>query len=661
MKKLTLILIVHLSSLIFTQAQDLKTAVSKVQSMIKDVKLEKSTMGQKFEFSDQNPYEITLTTSEQGSKGKTEQTSYAVNLIFFDAGKIERNASKKQLEMTMKTADGIDVIAVTKDGTASKYIDELAFLVDNADEARELEKALKEMVSIAKSKWESTLKISTDYDGLLVFMQSNIKDYTAMGTTVTQSVKPDKTNKYLTKISTQRSDGKKTEQKDYAFSWGDLVENSLKIDISGKNVSVESKTVDNIKYISTTDSKSNEYESSLNIATATPYEAKVLIMALQKLISLARKDQQATLIKNSTKTLDALKLIGDFQTPSLQVNQTIEANCQCKYNRNSVEKGKSKEEKIVFNLGDLTDFKLKIEKDVATITANTIDKLPFVETTEKNERKFEKEVAFHLEDVEKTRLLLAQLPALANTCKQGIKPENFDWLVEKMKNAGVENLNQKLELIDPSNHSRWRLTATEMGGKKNKEEVFEFNVYDLEVLKADYKVEKQVLAIRVKTKSNEKLIKQITDGNPTFTSEILYKATNAEDAKKINATIHGIGNNYKLMTESKFSTNAIVFEVNSTTIKPESDEVLKTVAEILKNNASIKLKITGFTDSDGDDKKNLDLSKRRAAAIKDKLVKDYQIDAARLTSDGKGEADPIAKNDTPEGKAQNRRVEFEKM
>jgi OmpA-OmpF porin, OOP family len=115
------------------------------------------------------------------------------------------------------------------------------------------------------------------------------------------------------------------------------------------------------------------------------------------------------------------------------------------------------------------------------------------------------------------------------------------------------------------------------------------------------------------------------------------------------------------MTESKFSTNAIVFEVNSTTIKPESDEVLKTVAEILKNNASIKLKITGFTDSDGDDKKNLDLSKRRAAAIKDKLVKDYQIDAARLTSDGKGEADPIAKNDTPEGKAQNRRVEFEKM
>ena len=101
--------------------------------------------------------------------------------------------------------------------------------------------------------------------------------------------------------------------------------------------------------------------------------------------------------------------------------------------------------------------------------------------------------------------------------------------------------------------------------------------------------------------------------------------------------------------------------MNSTNIKAGSEDILSTVGEILQNNATIKIKITGFTDSDGDDKKNLDLSKRRAAAVKDKLIKDYKIEASRLSSDGKGEGDPVAPNTTSEGKAQNRRVEFVKL
>lgn len=648
-------------SIIQISAQDLKSAATRVQGLVKDIKLEKSSFGQKWEFSEQNPAEIIFTTSEQGSKGKTEQNAYAFNLVFLDANKIERNASKKQMLMGLKTIDGLNAIAITKNGAADKYTDELEILVDNADDARELEKALKDMIIVAKAKWESTIKLPSDYDGLLNYVQNNVKTFTTMGNAITQSLTGDKTNKYLTNIESQSSDGKKSVTKNHIFSWGDILESTLKIDVSKKSVAVIAKTVDNLKFISISEAKDNEYDSELEIAVANPYEAKVLIMALQKLIPLARKDQQNTLQKNMSKNLDALKLVADFQSPTLQYNQTIDPKCLCQYTRVGIEKGKSKEEKLVFNLGDLTDFKIKIEKDLATITANTIDKLPFVESHEKGSRKFEKDMAFYLGDIEKTKLLFAQLPTLASQCKKSTNAENFDWLVEKMKTADVEGLNQKLELIEPSNRARWRLTATEVGGKKNTEEAFEFNVYDLEALKADYKVEKQVLAVRVKTKNNEKLIKVITDGKPTFTSEILYRSTNAEDAKKINATIHGIASNYKLLTDKKFSTNAIVFEVNSTSIKSESNEILKTIGEILKNNPSIKLKITGFTDSDGDDKKNLDLSKRRAAAVKDKIAKDYQIDASRLSSDGKGEADPAAPNTSPEGKAQNRRVEFEKI
>jgi outer membrane protein OmpA-like peptidoglycan-associated protein len=68
--------------------------------------------------------------------------------------------------------------------------------------------------------------------------------------------------------------------------------------------------------------------------------------------------------------------------------------------------------------------------------------------------------------------------------------------------------------------------------------------------------------------------------------------------------------------------------------------------------------IVGHTDSDGDDAANMDLSKRRAASVKSALVSEFKIDTSRLDTDGKGESQPIDKNDNPAGKANNRRVEF---
>ncbi|MCU0338979.1 MAG: OmpA family protein [Spirosomaceae bacterium] len=117
----------------------------------------------------------------------------------------------------------------------------------------------------------------------------------------------------------------------------------------------------------------------------------------------------------------------------------------------------------------------------------------------------------------------------------------------------------------------------------------------------------------------------------------------------------------KLITEGKFSTTGILFDVNSDKIKPESYGVLKEIGTVLKENATVKVRIIGHTDADGDDAKNLDLSKRRAASVKNALQSEFGIEAARMETDGKGETQPAAPNTTPEGKANNRRVEFVKL
>ena len=117
----------------------------------------------------------------------------------------------------------------------------------------------------------------------------------------------------------------------------------------------------------------------------------------------------------------------------------------------------------------------------------------------------------------------------------------------------------------------------------------------------------------------------------------------------------------KLITVGKLVTRGILFDTNSDVINASSYGVLKDIAAVLGENPSVKIKIVGHTDSDGDDGANLTLSQKRASAVKAMLATEFKINESRMETDGKGEAEPSDSNSTAVGKANNRRVEFIKM
>lgn len=117
----------------------------------------------------------------------------------------------------------------------------------------------------------------------------------------------------------------------------------------------------------------------------------------------------------------------------------------------------------------------------------------------------------------------------------------------------------------------------------------------------------------------------------------------------------------KLLTEGKLISYGIYFDSGKDVVKPESYASVKEIAAVLKENPDVRIKIVGHTDSDGQDALNMDLSKRRAANVKEYLTKEFSIDGSRIETDGLGETKPISDNNTPEGKAKNRRVEFIKL
>ncbi len=116
-----------------------------------------------------------------------------------------------------------------------------------------------------------------------------------------------------------------------------------------------------------------------------------------------------------------------------------------------------------------------------------------------------------------------------------------------------------------------------------------------------------------------------------------------------------------ILSSGRYVSHGILFDTNSDRIKPESAPAIQTIAKALGANPNLRLLIEGHTDSVGNAAANLDLSKRRAEAVKGVLVSQFAVDTARLTTAGLGATKPIDPNDTPQGRAQNRRVEFVKQ
>jgi len=275
-------------------------------------------------------------------------------------------------------------------------------------------------------------------------------------------------------------------------------------------------------------------------------------------------------------------------------------------------------------------------------------------------------------------------------------PENFTLQMELMANkqvAGIgqwmisliqtKNMEEKFKLgaemhvsdaanfklcFQPASSGKGQMYySTNLIGSQYKNSVPEFFVPEKPVVKIAIWRQKQ--RIRVYLDSTKVLdLPRALDATAVLNS-MIFSSSNPEYDNKEGAFFTGnirlaVGApnlRSKLASAGKFSTNGILFDVNSDQIKPESFGTLQDIAQLLKENTSLKVNIIGHTDSDGDESANVELSKRRAEAVRSALSTSFGIEASRLQSSGKGEAEPLDTNDTTAGKANNRRVEFVRL
>jgi OOP family OmpA-OmpF porin len=142
-------------------------------------------------------------------------------------------------------------------------------------------------------------------------------------------------------------------------------------------------------------------------------------------------------------------------------------------------------------------------------------------------------------------------------------------------------------------------------------------------------------------------------GEPLFVYVTLLKKESMEysmvDAKKMAKSIADTG---------RIALYGIHFDTAKADIKPDSEQALQQISALLKQQPDLKLVIVGHTDNQGALDYNMTLSKKRADAVRDALIKQYGIAASRLAAWGAGYLAPVASNHTEAGRAKNRRVEL---
>ena len=151
---------------------------------------------------------------------------------------------------------------------------------------------------------------------------------------------------------------------------------------------------------------------------------------------------------------------------------------------------------------------------------------------------------------------------------------------------------------------------------------------------------------------------------PAFPLTMAFRSgIQREGLQTIKIIIPGGGSpiEQKLAAREPVEVYGIYFDFNSDKIKPESKAVLTEIARVMKLHPDWKLSVSGHTDNVGGAAPNLSLSQRRAAAVKSALVTQYGVQADRLSTAGYGLSQPVATNDTLEGRARNRRVELRRQ
>lgn len=516
-------------------------------SLFQEVQAKSYTYQQAIKWDENFPYKINYLQDKQGKKN-SESLTFEFSLQDIDKNTIRVENQKDLMFVKFFINNRQKLIRVFKDGEQQKYVAELKLLAVDADNGRAIKAFLEEALKLAE-KMKSPCE-PEGFDDRITWLKDHIVTFNINETTYEQSFDIVKDHKTIANFNLAEQ-GKKTLEERWQFNFADLDERKINLTIKGTEVFVEAAAKKGMKYIYyEKNGEQGNYASSVKFRVNDFEKAKCMLTVLEEVVKESSKMEEGALpeIKSLEQALSQLSenTMG-IETEETKISQSLKGDCVAELAVNTQKsKGDPVDKLLKFNFSDVQEKSVEINvKGKQVLVEFSTGKNKMVQPFKNGEiQNYSNGVEIVASDVENAKLLAHLVPSVVKVCKEkpGFKgkdsvKENLDWINAQLISNSPDDLDQSLKVIEESD-CKWQFMTLKKGKKANTEEIFEFNLIDLDESAVKFDISGKNLLIEVNAHRGEKKIKYYKNGEPGDYQEAFSIAMiNIEDARKLIAAI----------------------------------------------------------------------------------------------------------------------------
>ena len=522
MKQIVFIVFLVSSTALFAQ-EDLNGLIAKLQTSFSKVETASKTYEQEIKLLEYSS--VRYAYNEVDQKGGKISYASEFNLADIDAYTVRQETQKDIILVVLTVKNKQKLVKNYKNNEVQAYDNEVQLHVKDVDRAREVVDMIKKAIPIGEKITAGKLKLK-GYDEMVSWLQQNVKTVNLGSKSINQTVAKDAYvgSLKLTQIS---SDGKASHQEDFVFNLADLNLNTINFKVSGNTFELEVETMQNQKIINLTrDGINKPFVSDFSFFANNVDEARdiktVLTLAVPLAVVKVKTDLPAPkTVEEALKTLASLTK--DVKINDKTYAQAIIPKCITTFSVTEQAASSTVANIYDFNWMDINPNGVKLqvsgEKMSFELPINNKGKLMAYKKNDK--LSFEGDADITVSNFETGRRIKVVIEKVVEGCKSSYKDPfantstaMIEWLKGKVGEVTVDQNTRKqsLELAEAGNTNKLKYTNIETKGSTSTEEVFEFNLSDINPNSVDYSIKGKNIFVSFETNFKNKIIKAYKAG-----------------------------------------------------------------------------------------------------------------------------------------------------
>jgi hypothetical protein len=534
----SILISISISFQAFGQANELKTLVDKLQGTFTKVESATKTYEQEIKLLEYST--LTYSYNQTDQKGAKTAFSTDFNLADIDPYAVRQETQKDIIFVVLAARNKQKLIKTVKDGQTQSYDDELRIHAKDADHAKAILDIVKKCIPLGEKISAGKMKLA-GYENMRQWLEGNIKNVNIGTKSINQTFKEESEPASFRLIQIE-SDGKASHQEEFTFNLADINLNTLLFKISGSTFALKFEMLERLKSVKVQrDGQVKPFADDVTIYTNGVDEARDIKTVLTMISPLAQAKVKESFpsFKNKGQSIETIaSLVKELKVKDKPFTQTISPKCVTTFSTTEQTTKATVKDTYEFNWMDVNpnSYKLQVSGERMQIELPMLDKRKVVNHAKDDKpSNYESEVNIYVEDIEVGRRLRYSIEKAIDYCKSIYKdpfPATTDGTINWMKQAVAEvtidqvTRKQAFELAEEGNSNKIKLTTVEIKASSSVEEIFEFNLSDIDPRSVDFEPKGKWLNVKFETNFKNKIIKAYKAGKIqpyVYSLEIAFK------------------------------------------------------------------------------------------------------------------------------------------